>query len=271
MSLNLGIIASQRTSAAPPSALLLDTYTGATYAFSVRKLRSLYTGNCIRIRRSSDNTEINIGFINDYIDTTAISTFCGAGNGFVVTWYDQSGNANNMLQSLNTKQPQIYFSGAFVTRGGKICIQIQSLKTFQLTLQFTRLAAQNYSWWMTYEKNAAGNCPVLLGGGYLWLDYGQTLQYINNSQTINITPNNYALNTRYLVNNICDTTIVTIYSNGTSWGSRTTTDTAGMNVFAFESGRAATLTVQEFIIYSNSQAANRTGINTNINSYYTIY
>jgi hypothetical protein len=265
----VGILTAVATSS---FSFLLDQFPSASYGYSIRKLRNGYTGNCVRIRRSSDNTETDIGFVNNTIDTSAISNFCGSGNGFVVIWYDQSGNGNNGTQFNSTKQGQIYFSGAFVLRGNKICIQYQSLKTLDIP-EFLRTAAQNYSWWMTYEKNATGNTPVLLGGpgGYLWLDYGQTSQFINGSQTINITPNDYALNTRYLVNNICNVATVSIYSNGSLWGSRITTDTASINVFAFESGRAATLTIQEFIIYANSQAANRTGIDTNINSFFTIY
>ena len=42
--------------------LLLDIYTGAAAAYSVRKLRNAYTGSAIRVRRSSDNTEQDIGF-----------------------------------------------------------------------------------------------------------------------------------------------------------------------------------------------------------------
>ena len=42
--------------------LLLDTYSGASVAYSLRKLSSTYSGSTIRVRRSSDNTEQDIGF-----------------------------------------------------------------------------------------------------------------------------------------------------------------------------------------------------------------
>ena len=79
--------------------LLLDTYPNAAAAYSLRKLRAAYTGNAIKVRRSSDNTEQDIGFSGANLDTTALTTFCGSGNGFVTTWYDQSGNSRNVLQS----------------------------------------------------------------------------------------------------------------------------------------------------------------------------
>jgi hypothetical protein len=65
--------------------LLLDTYTGSTVSFSMFKLRKAYSGNCIRVRRSSDNTEQDFGFDgNGYLDTTSLSNFVGGQN--LYTW-----------------------------------------------------------------------------------------------------------------------------------------------------------------------------------------
>ena len=50
---------------AQTTSLLLDSYSGAAAAYSLRKLRSSYTGNAIKVRRSSDNAEMNIGFNSD--------------------------------------------------------------------------------------------------------------------------------------------------------------------------------------------------------------
>jgi len=41
---------------------LLDTYPDAAAAYSLRKLRADYSGSAVRVRRSSDNTEQDIGF-----------------------------------------------------------------------------------------------------------------------------------------------------------------------------------------------------------------
>ena len=58
---------------------LLDTYTGAAAAYSVRKLSSTYSGSALRVRRSSDDTEQDIGFdANGDLDTTALTTFVNA-------------------------------------------------------------------------------------------------------------------------------------------------------------------------------------------------
>jgi len=99
--------------------LLLDLYPGAAAAYSLRKLRTLYTGNAIRVRRSSDNAEQNIGFVGDVLDTSALLSFCGSGSGFVTTFYDQSGNGKNNVQSSAVSQPRIVLSGVLETLNSK--------------------------------------------------------------------------------------------------------------------------------------------------------
>ena len=51
---------------------MLDQYGDAAAAYSLRKLRSGYTGSAIRVRRSSDNTERDMGFWNNELDTIAL-------------------------------------------------------------------------------------------------------------------------------------------------------------------------------------------------------
>ena len=105
---------------------LLDTYTGAAGAYSLRKLRTAYSGSCLRVRRSSDSTEQDIGFASSgLIDTASLLSFCGAGDGFVKTWYDQVGSANG-TQSTDALQPRIVASGVAVTYSGKVAITNQT-------------------------------------------------------------------------------------------------------------------------------------------------
>ena len=120
------IVIREEVSAAPDK--LLDTYTGAAAAYSVRKLDKDYTGNCMRIRRDSDDAETDIGFdSNGDLDTAAIASHCGSANGYVVTWYDQAnvgGTAKNLTQSTSGDQPDIYKNGAVLLNGnsGKPCL-----------------------------------------------------------------------------------------------------------------------------------------------------
>ena len=66
-----------------------------------------YAGACVRVRRSSDSTEQDIGFSGKDIDSSALETFVAGGTGYVVTWYDQSGNSDHLTQANTSLQPKI--------------------------------------------------------------------------------------------------------------------------------------------------------------------
>lgn len=65
-------------------------------AYSVtRRLSSAYTGNAFRVRRSSDGTDLDIGFINGNLtDTNSLVSFVGSDTGYLTILYDQSGNGH---------------------------------------------------------------------------------------------------------------------------------------------------------------------------------
>jgi hypothetical protein len=92
---------------------VLDGLSSVVAGYSVRRLRSAYAGACMRVRRSSDNVEQDIGFTpRGNLDTIALLSFIGTSSGMVVTWYDQSGSGNNATQSTAGDQPAIVTSGA---------------------------------------------------------------------------------------------------------------------------------------------------------------
>ena len=101
--------------------------TGEGCGLSLRKLIKDYTGYCIKVRRSSDDTEQDIGFTAENIlDESALTTFVGAGDGFVSVWYDQFGNSNNATQTTGTNQPKIVYGGTVIKEGTKPIIDFGS-------------------------------------------------------------------------------------------------------------------------------------------------
>jgi hypothetical protein len=101
---------------AGPAPLLLDAISSVA-AYSVRKLRTAYAGACMRVRRSSDNAEADIGFDGSgNLDTTALLAHVGAGSGYIRTWYDQSGNARNAGQATAGYQARIVNAGVVDAR-----------------------------------------------------------------------------------------------------------------------------------------------------------
>ena len=85
-------------------------------AYALRKLKAAYAGNAVTVRRSSDSTTSNIGFLaNGALNTASLLSFCAATNCYVTTWYDQSGNGKDAVQTTTAQQPQIVASGSLET------------------------------------------------------------------------------------------------------------------------------------------------------------
>lgn len=92
-----------------PDRLILDAYPAVAFAGGMRKLRFGYTGPAIRIRRSSDNAELDINYLATHeIDAAAITTFIGGGNAFLHTLYDQGPTANHATQTNAALQLRVY-------------------------------------------------------------------------------------------------------------------------------------------------------------------
>jgi hypothetical protein len=96
--------------------------TGLESAWSVgRRLRKAYTGPIIRVRRSSDNTEQDFGYlVNGAVDVAAVESFCGEDDGELTTIYDQSGLSRNLIQPTSALQPNVVSSGVANTKNGKL-------------------------------------------------------------------------------------------------------------------------------------------------------
>jgi len=79
--------------------------------FSTRRIHTDHTSALLRLRRSSDNAELDYGAglaMGEYIDWSVVDTWVGGGGtAYVTTWYDQSGNDNHLVQTTAGKQPSI--------------------------------------------------------------------------------------------------------------------------------------------------------------------
>jgi trimeric autotransporter adhesin len=129
--------------------------TSVASAYSLRKLRAAYTGSAIRVRRGSDNAQQDIGFVGNDLDTASLSSFVGSGDGFIQTWYDQSGNNRNATQTSNGTQPRIVVAGVLHTRGSRPAIRQE---TTQWILVPSGLSVSGGSWTVNY-------CAGMIAGG----------------------------------------------------------------------------------------------------------
>jgi hypothetical protein len=161
---------------------LLDTFTGAAAAFSRYKLRKDYTGAAVRVRESGGNTEADIGFLADGTpDNASLLAFCGANDGFVTVWYDQSGNGKNAVNATSTEQPKIVSSGALVTSNGFDVIQYDgtndNLTITSLTATGTMLMAGSEGSGF-YEVDINGNYSMIASANNTDYPLNETLRII---------------------------------------------------------------------------------------------
>lgn len=269
----------------------LDAYPGATVAYSLRKLRVGYSGNAIRVRRSSDNSEQDIGFSgNGDLNTSALLSFVGLGNnGFVTTWYDQSGNGINVTQTTTANQPQIVSGGAMITRNGKAtmlfdgtndklattsALPINQIPMTMLTLSYTTLNSNYYF--------IAGGADFATSNGYQYATALLLNNYYSEFKAVVSSPQaselyvtksaNYALLT-----NIVQGTTQYLYLNGGLGGSKSialasAASTIPLNIGGSSSnGAYFNGEINEVIVYNNGQLGNVSAMNIDLNNYYSIY
>ena len=255
---------------------LLDAYPNAAAAYSVRQLRNAYSGSAIRVRRSSDNAEQDIGFVSGNLDTSSLTSFCGAGNGFVTTWYDQSGNGNNATQSTAANQPQIVSGGSVIKLNNIPVLNFDGINDYlhsnfsnTLTSNLTFLAAFKLLSLPTAFKNIYGNASDLittyLTNNNIWNLYnGVALTSGITAQTI-----------PYLNFTTFKPTSAELYMNNTLFtsGAMPSPSTNNLDIASAINGtsRAINVSYYELILYNSDQTTNRSGLQNNINTYYGIY
>jgi hypothetical protein len=167
----VGSATAESTSIAADS-LLLDHYPNARAAYSLRKLRSDYTGPAIRVRRSSDDAEQDIGFDDSgMLDVSALESFTGSGNGFVVRWYSQVETKPDLTQSTNSNQPRIAQGGSVETNtDGEVTIRFTGQGSLSTNGSLGGGALEDHMLMMV------GDMVNPTGGGYPLVRFGYTVE-----------------------------------------------------------------------------------------------
>jgi hypothetical protein len=262
---------------APAFTGLLDTYSGAAAAYSLRLLSSTYSGSAIRVRRSDDNAEQDIGFRNNELDTSTLETFSIGSDCFVTTWYDQSGNSNNATNSTAANQPKIVSSGTTITENNKPAIEYDGSGD-QLQLSSSIDLSNEFFLPLVYKSNRTSSEDYVLygdgGASRIRLYQGLYRLYIDNV-TYGFSTANDNFGTQYLFTNEADDSRnLAVYRNSSQIGSTEVIpigDNWIIEYLGYGSSRPITGLLQEVVIYASDQSNYRTGIETNINDYYSIY
>lgn len=265
-------IDSYRFGAAPAANLLLDDYP-AQAAYSLRKLRTAYTGDCLVIRRESNNDTLAIGWAGNYMDTTAIANFCSGTTCRVRRWYDQSGNNRDLVQTTNASQPIIYQSGAILVRGTKKTIRGSSSTMF---VNFTRNQPHTQTYVGTVNLNTFASDATNANNSASFVNAASQIRIGGLSSnsfvgyTVNVNPANYSLITGLWNGASSRLDINTSTNNtgtvGTDNANGLRIMSSGIGVSGFNNGD-----IQETIIWTSNNTADWANIQADINSFYNIY
>jgi len=275
---------------------LLDDYPNSAAAYSLRKLRSAYTGYAIKVRRASDNTEQDIGFSNNELDTTSLASFCSGTDGFVTTWYDQSGNGYNATQTTAANQPQIVSSGSVINVNSKPAISFDGTNDSLLNTTLTASSTQS-AFYVKKGANLDGNSnvfgfPAFSGNAQLGIYYWNSSPYSYGFNTWNGDSWGYdGADTEFL----SQTLEMALFLNGNPSSSgvklfinnsqKTLSQVRGTSVSrtmenGIKIGQGGSSTgnqaydgwQQELVIWSaDYSTTNRVDIQDNINGFYSIY
>jgi hypothetical protein len=282
----------------PPAPFLLDSYPGAAAAYSLRRLSDFYGGSAIQVRRSLDNAVADIGFEGDgNLNIGALLAFCGAGDGFVTAWYDQSGNARNATQTTAINQPQIVSAGSVILEGTKPTLQFDGIND---RLEFSKINLTAATSLVALKRNATTTIQNVL-------DVQDTLQ---NYANLNVSMNSlsgygnllvFSQNTSVGAVNGLGGAPISIYRLYTAiWNGLGVIGTSFYKIYdnnilqslsnssAVGPASGATSLIgsaysggapnfffdgkmQEVILYGIDQTTNIVALNNNINSFYSIY
>ena len=271
-------IDSYRFGAAPSATLLLDDYPNAAAAYSLRKLRTAYTGNCIVVRRSSNNDTLAIGFSGNYLDTAALKTFCTSTDCFVRRWYDQSGGGWDVVQNTDANQPTIVVGGVVNRADGIPAVRFNATQAAATDDWMRSATLGNYSSVIT--TFALFNVTALNDYVYDQGNDRYVLYASSNTMRIYVSADlndgTQVINTRYLTYALYNTTSsaftvnTTTYTGSTGAFNTANTITLGAT-FTLLSSFMMDGNFWEFVTYRSNQSANQANIRANINSFYNVY
>jgi hypothetical protein len=285
---------------------ILDSFPNAYHAHSLRKLRTAYTGFCLRVRRTAvTSTEVNVGFDSNntislnspivYASGTAtnattlgqfaqgiVDGLIAHSNIFVVTWYDQSGNGRNPTQGTAGQQPRIVRLASGVatletnTSGGKVAVRfIQANNTF-LGISNTSIPLNNVSSYTlgTAISTTSANTLLTLGytaGNIFHLPQNLGITYLSTGA---FSGNGVVVGQNRLYSLICGASTTSAYANGNILTPATVTSGAGPNTFIRFGHRGITVVysdiyMQEAISFVGNPS--KIALETNINKYYKIW
>jgi len=266
---------------------LLDDYGDDVYlAWSLRKLRSTYTGSAIRVRRASDNAELDIGFVDNYLDTASLNTFLGGNQGRLYTWYDQS--EGTIRNSTNAGSNSLFVSDSSggVYASGSILYLTENYKQYATTGRLndippgtshtvfvTNYAHSATQYYLNLSEHTAGKEEIVTISDVITFRSGSNTPFGSmGSISGTATHTQNALNTiTAIVNEAPGETALYFEGSKIASGNGTTIPQMGNTNYPDKANSNNAANPVELIMYLADKTSDRAAIDTNINNYYKTY
>jgi hypothetical protein len=269
----------------PAPGLLLDSFPGAAAAYSLRKLDNDYTGNCIVVQRDNGDTSA-IGFAGNFLDTAAMKTFCGEGAGDscrVRLWYDQTGGGKRLRTTTADNQPLIMINGTVNYRNNNL-VMIFDGSNDSLSAINPILTQNDFSVFAVVARLDTGVVNHVVATQHTFFDASRFLLNIGGNTVVTglqiggtFTGFDQAprLTKIRLHSWIREGTNVKLGYDGVEVATATNSNSIQQNrfrvgVFSAVADFTGCL-LSELILYESDQTSNRAAIETNINTFYSIY
>ena len=160
---------------APYAPFLENLSVSPEFAWSVWQPHSSVT-NCVRLRRSSDNAELDFGYVNGYVDASAIASWGGVDTLYVVTFYSYLTDATE----LTIDYQAIWKNSGGVNNLAAInktpLIGLGNIRTYKMSTNITTI--NNYTLLLVENKIASNG----LNTGYIFSTSNASRGYEYNLQ-----------------------------------------------------------------------------------------
>ena len=279
------------TTTLPPLArpyLTSAQLTGARYVLSFNKLVEGYSGDCIKVRRSSDNTTQNIGFaVDGTLDEASLLSFVGAGDGYIEEWYSQL-NGFYVYLTNQIAQAQIVDSGVVKKVGNKVAPLFTDIRYGTGTIPGDNYSFSNLTWISNDNLSISAvitqplNNQVYLfqtptGGGWPTFIFGynnggvQDVEWYAGSERYIVSTSGMSTSTFSQISVTRNNTNVTAYFNGSQVFQNSIvalTQTIPLRCFMSNNNDGTNAQLADFILYDTDLGADMVGVNTNQVNYF---